>query len=41
MSPLKIKIPSKNLLRQLSAEGFNPGVKGLNISIATHFLKPD
>jgi hypothetical protein len=31
VSPLKIKIPSKNLGRQLCAKEFNSGVKGLKI----------
>jgi hypothetical protein len=30
VSPLKIKIPVKNLGRQLCEEGFNFGVEGLN-----------
>jgi hypothetical protein len=29
MSPLKIKIPNKNLCRQRCAKGFNSGVKVL------------
>jgi hypothetical protein len=32
VSPLKIKIPSKNLGRQRFPEGFNSGVKELSIS---------
>jgi hypothetical protein len=32
VSRLKIKIPGKNLGRQICAEGFNSGAKGLNFA---------
>jgi hypothetical protein len=31
--PLKIKIPGKNLCRQLCTEGFNSGVNGLKTNL--------
>jgi hypothetical protein len=35
VSPLKIKIPTKNLVKQCCAEGFNSGVKGLSAELLT------
>jgi hypothetical protein len=39
VSPLKIKIPVKNLGRQCCGEGFNSGVKGLIVNLYIKFTE--